>query len=148
MIREALAHVQGSSLAGPTVEEQLADLPCRDESDFHVGNILEGVNKNDRGYLRMESPKGVRSKDFKRIYFVAGDLYYNKTNAFLGRGVWVMNNLEEVSSYYWAMPGPDTEWTLYPDATQTKAQLSTYDDGYLEALKCTRLVQELVSESN
>ena len=128
---------------GSSAEEQLAELPCRDGSEFHIGNILEGVNKHDRGYLRMESVQAVKSKDFVRIYFVAGDLYYDKTNAFLGRGVWVMNNLGEDSSYYWAMPGPATEWTVYPDATQTKAQLSKYDDGYLEAIKCTRLTQEL-----
>lgn len=128
---------------GLTAQEKLASLPCKAVSAFHVGNVLEGVNKNDRGYLRMESPKGVRSKDFARIYFVAGDLYHKRTNAFLGRGVWVMNNLGEENSFYWAMPGPAVEWTVYPDASQNKAQLSKYDDGYLEAIKCTRLSQEL-----
>ena len=128
---------------GPTSDEQLSDLPCETVSDFHVSNILEGVNKPDRGYLRMESPQGVRSKDFERIYFVAGDLHHKQTNAYLGRGVWVMNNIGEQSSYYWAMPGPATEWTVYPDATQNKARISKSDHGYLEAIKCTRLTQEL-----
>lgn len=127
---------------GATPQEQLSDLPCEPVSAFHVSNVLEGVNLNDRGKIRMESPQGVRSTSFARIYFVAGDLYHKNTNAFLGRGVWIMNNLGDDSSYYWAMPGPATEWTVYPDATQNKAQISKYDHGYREALSCTRLTQE------
>ena len=131
---------------GQTPQEQLAKLPCEPVSDFHVSNLLEGVNKPDRGYLRMVSPQGVRSDDFARIYFVAGDLYHKQTNEFLGRSVWVMNNLGEQSSYYWAMPGPATEWTVYPDDTQNKARISKSDHGYLEALQCTRLKQALKAE--
>ena len=123
---------------GPKIAEQLSELPCMLVSNFHVGNILEGVNKNDRGYLRMESPQGVRSKDFERIYFVAGDLHHKQTNAYFGRGVWVTNNIGKQSSYYWAMPGPATEWTVYPEPTQNKARISKSDNGYLEALKCVR----------
>lgn len=131
------------SACSQTVQEKLAALPCEKVSTMHISNVLEGINLNDRGYFRIESPQGVRSKAYARIYFVAGDLYYKKTNAFMGRGVWIMNNLGNETSYYWAMPGPATEWTVYPDATQNKAGITIYDHGYLEALKCTRLTEEL-----
>ena len=137
LLSAAAAFVFSACGPRPSPAEQLAALPCQAVSAFHVSNILEGVNKNDRGYLRMESPMGVKSNSFAQIYFVAGDLYHKQTRAFMGRGVWVMNNVSEQTSYYWAMPGPATEWTVYPDATTLKARISKSDHGYLEALCLT-----------
>ena len=124
-----------------SIEEQMKD--CRSVAPQHIENILTGMeNTVDIGKFKLSHVYAVRSNDRKKIYFVSGELIYIPTSTFHGTGTWVLNNIDSQGSFYWAMPGPAVDLTIYPDATQNKAKISIWDHGYTQSRDCTRLGAE------
>ena len=73
----------------------------------------------------------VKSEDFSNVYMVA--MEFSATGIENQVGVWATNSLTASGGTMMAVDGTAKEFTVWPDADQTDAAITSSDDGVAEA---------------
>ena len=86
------------------------------------------------GGLKLSNGYAVKSKDFEKVYLIAARLAAPGVEGDVG--VWASNSLEPGGGLIMAVDGFAKEFTVWPDANKTDAQIDQTADGYDEVRAC------------
>jgi hypothetical protein len=100
-----------------------------------IDGISEGLTVTGGGFLR--NGWAVRSDDFRRIYFVGGEIDGPGIEGDGNVGLWAVNSLDEPALVF-SINSTAREFSDWGDGGATDAQFSDDDDGAAEALACAR----------
>ena len=128
----------GGGAAGPSADPapSTTPTPTPDGCLSVPRSLLRAIASGAEDGVSFKITRGaaVRSPDFKRVFFVAGQL--------AGAGglddavVWVSNSLQPGGGTFMAVDGFAQQFTVWPDADTTDAQISGADPSVDAAKAC------------
>ncbi len=97
-------------------------------------SVLETIASGEEPGVGMKSIRGfaVKSADFNNVYFFA--IEFSATGISSQTGVWARNGID--SGIIMSVDGFAKEFTVWPDASKTDANISTADRNVLIAKSC------------
>ena len=104
------------------------------------GELLSG-NENDTGRLTFVSAAAVKSPDFKNVHFVA--VKFKAAGVGNQVGVWAISGklpqrAGDVSGLTLSVNSIAQQFTVWPDANKTQAQIAINDRSVGAAIKCLK----------
>jgi hypothetical protein len=112
----------------PTVVSRCVEVPAA-----LIEAIASGLETGGEASLR--NVFAVRSNDYSEVYFVAGDIQGPGLDGDDEIGIWATNSLEG-RGLILAADGFAQQFSVWPDADKTDAEISWTDDGGREAKDC------------
>jgi hypothetical protein len=108
---------------------------CVPASTAQMAAIRAGV-KGEASYNDVRSGWAVKSKEFQNVWFVASKIYGPNAENGVGPGVWAISGNPSSPGLTLSVGGFANEFSDYPDAGKTQAQMSMSSDGAQEAKQC------------
>lgn len=112
--------------AGPAVQ-------CLPVAQATLDAIAEGA-ESDVGTITLSGGQAVKSPDHANVYLIAAHMSAAGVNEV---GVWASNSLAPGGGLVMAADGIAKQFTVWPDADKTDAQISSADKAVGQAEDCT-----------
>ena len=119
--------------AAPAATKAAKSSRCETVSQALLDGIASGA-EDGVGKLTLSNGAAVRSKDYSEVYLVAAKLTAPGVDGDIG--VWATNSLTAGGGLIMSVDGFAKQFTVWPDADKTDAEISLSADGYDEARDC------------
>lgn len=106
---------------------------CLDVDPAKLAALAEGA-ESDVGGLTFTDGAAVKSSDYGEVYMIAGR--FNAPGVDGEVGVWASNSLNAGEGVYMSVDGFAQQFTVWPDADTTDANITQSADGVSEAREC------------
>lgn len=115
-----------------TAEALAADVACESVSKAMLKGIASGAQ--DGTGLKPIRGAAYKSPDFEKVYFIAMEFSADGVDSQVG--VWASNSLKPGGGILMSVDGFAKQFTVWPDAENTDAQISPADPGVEAAKSC------------
>lgn len=109
---------------------------CVTPSPLQLEAIRLGIQSVDPNNDISNNARAVRSNDYQLVWFVAVEITGNGIKPKEAVGVWAINGELESPGLTLSVDGFAQNFSAYPDAGKTDAQITMFDDGAQEAKDC------------
>ena len=102
----------------------------------HQKNIALGFREEFKDRLSLTNIAAVVADDAIERYFVSAEIKNKSTGHLYGIGTWVLREIRNDSSFYFAMPDHATQVTIYPNAHEINSGVKRWNPGYQHSIRC------------
>ena len=103
-----------------------------------VAVLEDGFEEAARGKWRLLNAQAVRSKSFKKMFFISAEIDGPIMERKGDIATWASNSLQPYKGIVLAVSALATEFSVYPDGRKTKAEVSMWEDGAVQSKDCVR----------
>jgi hypothetical protein len=119
--------------AGP-----LAASRCLDVSKEMVAVLEDGFEMAMRGQWQLKYAQAVRSKSFKKLYFISAEIEGKLMERKDDIGTWASNSLQPGAGMILSVSALAKEFSVWPDGSKTRAEITMFEDGAAASRDCVR----------
>ena len=115
---------------------------CKSVPKDMVAGIEEGFEKGVQGKWRLHNAQAVRSKAFKKLYFISAEIDGPGVAEKGDIGTWASNSLQLGGGLIMSVSPMAREFSVWPYGSKTRAEISMFDDGASASQRCVRRLNE------
>lgn len=131
VIALALSFLGG--FAGTLVAKEERCLPVPKDM---VEALDEGFDMAVRGKWRLRNAQAVRSKTYKKLFFISAEIDGPGVKGKGDIGTWASNSLQVGHGIIMSVSPMAKEFSVWPDGKRTKANITMFDDGAMTSKNC------------